>query len=65
VVRIAAEIGPRIEILQIDPPEIRGDQASVIVVQRLGPRVSTYMFRLVYEDGFWKIHNPRDLVPQP
>jgi hypothetical protein len=65
VVRIAAELGPRIEILQIDPPEIRGDQASVIVVQRLGPRVSTYMFRLVYEDGFWKIHNPRDLVPQP
>lgn len=65
VVRIAAEIGKQIEILQIDEPDIRGDQASVIVVQRLGPRVSTYMFRLVYEDGHWKIHNPRDLIPQP
>ncbi|GBD21084.1 hypothetical protein HRbin28_01533 [bacterium HR28] len=65
VVQVAKEVGSRIEILQIDEPEIRGDQASVIVVQRLGPRVSTYMFRLVYEDGHWKIHNPRDLVPQP
>ncbi len=64
VVRVAAEIGSEIEILQIDQPEVRGDQASVIVVQRLGPRVTTYMFRLVYEDGVWKIHNPRDLVPQ-
>ncbi|MCS7051651.1 MAG: nuclear transport factor 2 family protein [Thermomicrobium sp.] len=65
VVRAAQELADRIEILQIDEPEIRGDQASVIVVQRLGPRISTYMFRLVYEDGHWKIHNPRDLVPQP
>ncbi|MCX7622789.1 MAG: hypothetical protein RMK01_04815 [Thermomicrobium sp.] len=65
VVRVAAEVGSRIEILEIDPPEIRGDEASVIVVQRLGPRVSTYMFHLVLEDGVWKIHNPRDLVPQP
>lgn len=65
VVRAAAEIGPQIEILQVDQPEIRGDQATVIVAQRLGPRVTTYMFRLVYEDGVWKIHNPRDLVPQP
>lgn len=64
VVRIAAELGSEIEILQIDQPEVRGDQASVIVVQRLGPRVTTYMFRLVYEDGVWKIHNPRDLVPR-
>lgn len=65
VVQVAKEVGSRIEILQVDEPEIRGDQASVIVVQRLGPRVSTYMFRLIYEDGHWKIHNPRDLVPQP
>jgi len=65
VVQAAAEIGSRIEILEIDQPEIRGNEASVIVVQRLGPRVSTYMFHLVYEDGVWKIHNPRDLVPQP
>ncbi len=65
VVRAAAQIGPQIEILQVDQPEIRGDQATVIVAQRLGPRVTTYMFRLVYEDGVWKIHNPRDLVPQP
>jgi len=65
VVQAAAEIGSHIEILEIDQPEIRGNEASVIVVQRLGPRVSTYMFHLVYEDGVWKIHNPRDLVPQP
>ncbi len=65
VVQAAAEIGSRIEILEIDQPEIRGNEASVIVVQRLGPRVSTYMFHLVYEDGVWKIHNPRDLVPRP
>jgi len=65
VVQAAAEIGSQIEILEVDPPEIRGNEASVIVAQRLGPRVSTYMFHLVYEDGVWKIHNPRDLVPQP
>ena len=51
VVQAAAEIGSHIEILEIDQPEIRGNEASVIVVQRLGPRVSTYMFHLVYEDG--------------
>lgn len=62
-VDVAASIGDQIEIVQIDEPEINGDEARCTVVQRLGPRISVYTFVLRYEDGQWRIHNPAQFSP--
>lgn len=62
-VDVAASVGDQIEILQIDEPEINGEEARCTVVQRLGPRISVYTFTLRYEDGEWRIHNPAQFSP--
>ncbi|MCM8749943.1 hypothetical protein NET02_12360 [Thermomicrobiaceae bacterium CFH 74404] len=62
-VDVAASVGDQIEIVQIDEPEINGEEARCTVVQRLGPRISVYTFTLRYEDGEWRIHNPAQFNP--
>ena len=62
-VDVAASVGDQIEIVQIDEPEINGQEAHCTVVQRLGPRISVYTFTLRYEDGEWRIHNPAQFGP--
>ena len=58
-VRITAAQRNRVEIERIGEPHVDGARATVEVVQRLDGRASGYRFTLVFEDGRWRIHNPR------